>query len=80
MTDARALPPGEGTFTYAGGDYFTGSWSAGVKHGQGLYFYAESMSQLYGYWSCNTFIGGCWTHKDASTFVGTFPLPAEGED
>ena len=57
---------GEGTFSYDGGDYYTGSWAAGVKHGQGVYFYSDSFSQLYGYWSCNTFIGGAKPHSDST--------------
>ena len=63
---------GEGTFTYSNGDYYSGSWAAGAKHGQGVYFFRASLSQLYGYWGCNSFNGGCWTHVDGTTFVGTF--------
>jgi radial spoke head protein 1 len=66
------LRHGEGVHTYASGDYYSGAWAAGAKHGQGVYFFRSSCSQFYGYWDCGVFVGGCWTHKDGTIYVGTF--------
>ena len=63
---------GQGIYDYANGDYYEGEWVGGVKHGEGIYHFAESCCQFFGYWDRGGFLGGTWTHKDGTVFVGKF--------
>jgi adenylate kinase len=57
---------------YANGDYYSGQWAGGVKHGVGLYFFSLSRSQFYGFWDKNGFVAGTWVFADGTTFAGKF--------
>ena len=63
---------GIGTFTYANGDIYEGSWLAGEKNGDGKYFFKESASTFEGTWESGTFVSGKWIYKDGSSFEGSF--------
>ena len=34
---ANGLPDGQGTYTWANGDTYSGSWMAGKQHGEGVF-------------------------------------------
>lgn len=64
---------GEGTYTYAKTkDVYSGSWTSGIKNGNGCYEYGGDKSKLNGVWENNGFVSGEWVLDGAGVFKGGF--------
>ena len=63
---------GEGTYTYASGDVYSGAFVDGKKHGQGSYLFKASQSTFMGRWENGAFVEGEWILRDGSSYEGTF--------
>eukprot|EP00967_Tisochrysis_lutea_P016580 scaffold18704_cov15-Tisochrysis_lutea.AAC.1 len=63
---------GQGLYVYGNGDMYSGSFSAGKRHGQGSYHFKAMVCQLVGEWVDGGFVQGRWIMKDGSMFYGSF--------
>lgn len=66
---------GEGYYQYKKtGDYYSGSWYAGKKHGKGVYQFGADTSQISGTWENGQILTGTWILAGAATYTGNFKV------
>ncbi len=63
---------GEGVFTYANGDVYSGWFRFGNKEGTGTYYSAATNMKLTGEWKENKIVSGNWELANGTLFQGKF--------
>ena len=69
---SKGLRHGQGSYIYPNGDVYSGQWVEGCKEGAGTYLFKSSDSYFKGTWKNGEITSGDWTHKDGTTWNGTF--------